>query len=96
MRSLVGELIRAHLPSGRAKNERKKKLKGEEKEIEVYREIEWKNTKGRGVGGGMKERQIERHNTCSGEEEDEKAWRKRGGGGARVVSVPDLALPSLS
>jgi len=33
------------------KNERKKiKLKGEEKEIEVYREIEWKNTKGRGWG----------------------------------------------
>ena len=88
------------MPSGRAKNERKKiKLKGEEKEIEVYREIEWKNTKGRGLGGGMEEREIERHNTCSGEEEDEKAWRKRGGGelgDARVVSVPALALPSLS
>ena len=37
--------------------------------------------KGQGVGGGMEEREIERHNTCSGEEEDEKAWRKRGGSG---------------
>lgn len=94
-RSLVGELIRAHLPRGRAKNERGKKNPNKIKrrrEIEVYREMEWKNTKGRGVGGGMEERQIGRHNTVAA-----RRMRKPGeSGGARVVSVPALALPSLS
>lgn len=96
VRSLVGELIRDHLPSGRAKNEKEKKkitLKGEEKEAEVYREREWENTKGGGWGVEWKKDKWKGTVLVAARRRVRKPAES---GGARVPSVPALALPCLS
>ena len=92
MRSLVGELIRDHLPSGRAKNEKEKKkkttikLKGEETETEVYREREWKNTKGGGRGVEWKK------DKRKGQEGEEARRKRRREGRGCPRSGPPLPL----
>ena len=69
------------------------KLKEEETETEVYREREWKNTKGGGWGVEWKKDKWKGTVLVAAR----RRVRKPGGsGGARVVSVPALALPSLS
>lgn len=63
------------------------KLKGG-REIEVYREIEWKTQR---AGGGVEWKKIGRHNTVAA-----RRMRKPGESGGEGQECPRLALPSLS